>query len=170
MRNEHENPHRGKPDELRDKAVRLFTYLKEVCQLRFVVVRDCRNYDQLLWFHDIPREPECFCIAWNGPTETNESWIEVRRSPEPACPPIPPVCKDWVSLADLANSAQTPTLRERVLVSVREGEPPRYVELSQQPDVQAKWKTTAEQDKMIEDAIARARANQQANAHASSVR
>jgi len=80
MRNEHENPHCGETDELRNKAVRLFTYLKEVCQLRFVVRRDCRDYDHLLWLYDIPREPECFCIAWGGPTETNESWIEVRRS------------------------------------------------------------------------------------------
>jgi very-short-patch-repair endonuclease len=139
MRNEHENIDREKPDELRDKAVRLFTYLKEVCQLRFVVVRDCRNYDHLLWFHDIPREPECFCIAWNGPTETNESWIEVRRGVEPVCPPVPIVCKDWISPADLMNSAQTPTLRERILAPVREGEPPSHVELSQQPGVQAKW-------------------------------
>lgn len=139
MRNENENPHRGETDELRDKAVRLFTYLKEVCQLRFVMVRDCRNYDHLLWFYDIPREPECFCIAWNGPTETNESWIEVRRSPEPACPPVPNVCKDWISPADLVNSAQTPILREHMLAPAREGEPPSYIELSQQPDVQARW-------------------------------
>jgi len=38
------------------------------------------------------------------------------------------------------------------------------------PEIQAKWKTVTEQDKMIEDAVARAKANQQANAHASSVR
>lgn len=139
MRNEHENLDHGKPDELRDKAVRLFTYLKEVCQLRFVMVRDCRNYEQLLWFNDIPREPECLCIAWSGPTETNESWIEVRRSPEPGCPQVPNVCKDWISPSDLMNSAQTPTLRERILALAREGEPPSYVEISQQPDVQARW-------------------------------
>lgn len=139
MRNENENPDHGKPDELRDKAVRLFTYLKEVCRLRFVVVRDCRNYDHLLWFHDIPREPECLCIAWSGPTETNESWIEVRRSPEPVCPTIPNVCKDWISPSDLVNSGQTPILRERILAQVREGEPPSYIELLQQPDVQARW-------------------------------
>jgi len=139
MPNEHENPHSGETDELRNKAIRLFTYLKEICQLRFVVVRDCRNYDQLLWFHDIPREPECFCIAWSGQSETNESWIEVRRSPEPVFPSVPNVCKEWISPADLANSAETPTLRERILAPTREGEPPSYIELSGQPDVQARW-------------------------------
>lgn len=139
MRNERENSQSEKPEGLRDKAVRLFTYLKEVCQLRFVVVRDCRNYDQLLWFQDVPREPECFCIAWNGPTEANESWIEVRHSPEPPCPPAPPVCKDWISPADLLNSAQTPALRDRILAPMRADEPPSYIELSAKPDVQARW-------------------------------
>ena len=38
------------------------------------------------------------------------------------------------------------------------------------PEIQARWKTVAEQDKMIEDAIARATASQQASARASSVR
>ena len=140
MRNDNENPRGECSNELRDKAVRLFTYLKEVCQLRFVVVRDCRNYDQVFWFHDIPREPECFCIAWNGPTEASESWIEVRRSPESPCPPVPAVCKYWISPADLANSAQTPTLRERILAPMREGEPPSYIEISARADVQAKWR------------------------------
>lgn len=139
MPTENDNSSPATANELRDKAVRLFTYLKEVCQLRFVVVRDCRNYDQLLWFHDIPREPECLCVAWSGPTETNESWIEVRRSPEPACPPIPNVCKDWISPSDLVNSGQTPTLRDRILALAREGEPPSYIQLSEQPDVQARW-------------------------------
>jgi hypothetical protein len=103
------------------------------------VVRDCRNYEQLLWLHDIPHEPGCFCIAWNGATESSESWIEVRRNPEPVCPPVPADCKDWISPADLAESAQTPSLRQRILVPMREGEPPRYIELSQQPDVQRNW-------------------------------
>jgi hypothetical protein len=144
MSNEHENRYQENPDELRDKAVRLFTYLKEVCQLRFVVVRDCRNYDQLLWFNDIPREPECFCIAWNGPTEANDSWIEVRRSLEPPCPTVPQACQEWTSSAELANSAGTPALRERILAPVRDGEPPSYIELSQRPDVHEKWRDYVE--------------------------
>ena len=38
------------------------------------------------------------------------------------------------------------------------------------PEIQARWKTVAEQDKMIDDAIAKARANVAASARASSVR
>ena len=140
MRNEHNDPQSEISEGLRDKAVRLFTYLKEVCQLRFIVVRDCRSYEQVLWFHAIPREPECFCIVWNGATEANESWIEVHRSPEPSCPPVAPSCKEWISQAALLNSAETPTLRERILAPVPEGPSPSYIELSTKPDVQAMWR------------------------------
>ena len=38
------------------------------------------------------------------------------------------------------------------------------------PDVQARWRIPAEQDRMIEDAIAQARASYQASARASAVR
>ncbi len=139
MSDENENLSPATSDDLRDKAARLFNYLKEVCQLRFVVVRDCRNYDQVLWFHEIPREPECSSIAWSGPTESSESWIEVRRSPEPVCSAVPNSCKDWVSSTELLNSSQVPRLREHILAPFREGEPPCYIKLSEQPDVLAKW-------------------------------
>ena len=124
---------------LRDQAVRLFTYLKEISQLRTAMVRDCLNYDQVLWFQEIPREPECACVAWSGPTEANEAWIEIRRSPEPVCHPVPNLCKDWVSPAELLDSAKRPALRERILAPFREGQPPSYIELSLHPDVSTKW-------------------------------
>ncbi|HMG21512.1 MAG TPA: KamA family radical SAM protein, partial [Kofleriaceae bacterium] len=38
------------------------------------------------------------------------------------------------------------------------------------PEVQQRWKSAAEQDRMVEDALARARANQLASARASAVR
>lgn len=139
MPSSEENPPLATAADLRGKAVNLFTYLKEVCQLRFVMVRDCRNYDQLLWFHEIPREPECFCIAWGSSTETSESWIEVRRSSEPGCPEIPDVCKDWASLADVLNSSQTPALRESILGPSDDNEPPIHIELSEHPEVSAEW-------------------------------
>src|SRR5438876_10904471 len=126
MPNEIENSSPRLADELRHKAARLFTYLKEICQLRFVTVRDCRNYDELLWFDEIPREPECFCITWSGPTETNESWIEVRRSREPAGPAVPTACKACAGPAEGRNSSQAPAIRERIHAPLPADEPPSY--------------------------------------------
>ena len=125
--------------DVRNKAIRLFTYLKEVCQLRFIMVRDCRNYDQVLRFNEIPREPECFCVAWSASTETSESWVEIRRSSEPVWPDIPDACKDWVSLAEIRDSSQIPTLRERILRPSLDGVEPAHIELAEHPEVTAKW-------------------------------
>jgi len=47
-----------------DKAVQLFTYLRELCALRASHVRDVSQYDEVFWFGDIPREKQCQCIAW----------------------------------------------------------------------------------------------------------
>ena len=38
-----------------DKAIRLFTYLKELCALRTTQVRNVANYDQVFWLSDLPR-------------------------------------------------------------------------------------------------------------------
>lgn len=139
MPGEHEKSFQEGDHGLRSKAVRLFTYLKEVSQLRLVTVRDCRNYDQLFWFNDVPQEPECTCVAWNTSSEETDSWVEIRRSPEPNCPPIPKACQDWISPADVLKDSQTPKLRERILAPSREGEPPSHLELKNHPHVSVKW-------------------------------
>jgi hypothetical protein len=43
---------------VRDKAVRLFTYLKELTELRGNVRRNCDEYDQVIWWAEIPREEQ----------------------------------------------------------------------------------------------------------------
>ena len=50
---------------VRDRAVRLFTYLKELTELRTDVRRNCDDYDQVVWWAEIPREKECYCAAWD---------------------------------------------------------------------------------------------------------
>ena len=49
--------------DTREKAARLFAYLRELAKLRLSTVRDCRDYEEVLWFHEIPIEPECASIA-----------------------------------------------------------------------------------------------------------
>lgn len=42
------NPGNSKEQLIRERAVHLFTYLKEVAQLRTKVVRDCFDYEDIL--------------------------------------------------------------------------------------------------------------------------
>ena len=44
--------------DTREKAARLFAYLRELAKLRLSMVRDCRDYEEIVWFHEIPMEPE----------------------------------------------------------------------------------------------------------------
>jgi len=51
--------------QIRDRAIRLFTYLKELCMLRTTQVRTAASYDQVFWINDLPRDKLCQCVAWN---------------------------------------------------------------------------------------------------------
>jgi hypothetical protein len=89
-------------DELvRSNAIHIFAYLKELAQLRTKVVRDCQDYEDLIWFNDIPKEQGCFTIAWGTKTEGHDDeWIEIRKMREPPCPKPPMICSDWVVTKD----------------------------------------------------------------------
>jgi hypothetical protein len=61
--------------EIRKKAVRLFTYLKDLTRLRTAMVRDLSAYEGVLWFDDVPREPGCFTAAWGAQREETEGVV-----------------------------------------------------------------------------------------------
>lgn len=64
----------------RDRAVRLFTYLKELTELRSEVKRSCDEYDQVVWWTEIPKENECYCAAWDiGREPAYQDWLRVER-------------------------------------------------------------------------------------------
>jgi hypothetical protein len=133
---------------VRDKAARLFTYLKEFAQLRWVATRDCLNYESVLWFHDVPREPACFSIAWGAPREDDDVWLEVQKQSEPQCPPVPQVCQNWVDPAHVSDSEHEPELKALIAAptSNASGEaagetegPPSFLRLEDHPQVQEHW-------------------------------
>jgi len=74
---------------IRDKAIRLFNYLKELTELRFDVQRNCGNYEDVIWLAEIPREKECYCAAWDLHKDaTFDTWIRVERRKRKR-PPLP---------------------------------------------------------------------------------
>jgi len=69
-----------------DKAVQLFTYLKELSKLRTTHTKDVAKYDEVLWFSDIPEERNCQCVAWklwgqrgDEKEERVDVWVEVHK-------------------------------------------------------------------------------------------
>lgn len=99
----------------RDRAIALYTFLKEFVQLRTRTIRDVSRYEQdgqVIWAADIRREHGCHCIAWHrvtsvesGNDAADEVWIEIRK-PRLTRPPEPPESvQPWVRCAQLDDSS-----------------------------------------------------------------
>lgn len=113
--------HTQQGDHRRDRAIRLFTYLRELAQLRSKVIRTLDDYE-VLWFSDIPREQECFTQAWGAvPEEREDIWLEIKKPKFPHVPSVPTELRLWVREVDLVDSSKDePELLQRILVPVEE--------------------------------------------------
>ena len=132
----------------RERAISLYTFLKEFTQLRTKTIRDISRYEQdgqVIWTADIPREQGCNCIAWHRdtPDASDEMWLEIRR-PHLTQPPKPPESvQAWVQREQLEDSLlELPELRP-TLLGESVDDPP--VRLDDHPEVQQAW------DAYIED-------------------
>jgi hypothetical protein len=116
------------------KALRLARYLKEFVGLRSTTVRDVNKYESVLWFGDMPQEPDCQSPAWNDNCEPDSPWLEVRKQQFPKQPVSPEVIRPWLDQQALMQAtAEMPTLRPTRLepdhsVEVSDGEEPPLVE------------------------------------------
>jgi very-short-patch-repair endonuclease len=137
----------------RDKSVRLFSYLRELTQLRSAPIRNIDTYESVLWFSDIPQEQECFSQTWGVSRENREDiWLEIKKPKIPSLPLVPEITKKWARDAELIDmTKEKPVLLERILADnpsrpinnddedISEGSPPQWMELRDYPDVQAAW-------------------------------
>lgn len=98
-----------------DKAIRLFSYLQELVQLRAPQVRNVESYEKVLWFSELPHEEGCYSISWGAPLEDSDLWVEVKKRKEPPCPTPPENCAEWLNPAELRQSDAEPKLRARIL-------------------------------------------------------
>src|SRR6266508_325483 len=74
-------------DDVRDRAVRLYTFLREYTQLRASTALTTEGYDEVIWLADVPGLPGSVCAAVE-PTRDGEVWLEVRK-PRLLPPPRP---------------------------------------------------------------------------------
>lgn len=120
----------------------MFAYLRELAKLRLSTVRDCRDYEEVLWFHEVPEEPECASIARSNEPDDNEPWLKIERVDEPLCPLPPQICSPWVDSSALRDSSATPRLREEIATpNANPDEPPVLHSLHDHPNVKREWDT-----------------------------
>ena len=105
-------------------------------------IRDYSDYEEVLWFKNVPHEPECYSAAWGAKREQDDEgdrdiWLEVRKRKEPTCPKIPDECVNWVNPSTVSNSDEghIPELYERITIPPTEKSRPEDEEISQEPIV-----------------------------------
>ena len=130
-----------------ERAVALYTFLREFTQLRTKTIRDISRYEQdgqIIWATDIPREHGCDCIAWHrdapdafGGDASDEVWLEIRK-PRLSPPPEPPeAVHAWVRREQLDDSSlDLPELRPTLLREFADGPP---IKLADHPELQEAW-------------------------------
>lgn len=66
--------------DLKDKASRLIWYLKDLPQIRALIVREIVNYPHVLWFKGVPREPEECYLKIKKTTEFKSNYPALKQN------------------------------------------------------------------------------------------
>lgn len=99
--------------EDKDRAIRLFSYLREFVRLRSTIIRDISSYEEVLWFHEIPNEHGWYSAHWGIQDErTDDAWIEAKKPKIPECPLPPTICDGWYFRNDLINTGDIPAIQK----------------------------------------------------------
>lgn len=100
---------------IRDRSIRLFSYLKELTLLRTPVIYDVRSYEKVFWFHEIPEEPECILSLRGKDYRRDDTWLEIQKPYIPELPRVPKKMEDWVITHELKKpSSDVPRLKEQL--------------------------------------------------------
>src|SRR5208282_5168102 len=136
------------PAQIRDRAIRLFSYLLELTQIRIPQVRNVEKYESVRWFCGVPQEDGCYSIAVGSSVDDPDLWLEVKKKREPGCPPIPRDCQDWTDATLVARDDPEPKLLDRIKLipeggledsTGSEGDAEQWVSLAERPQVQSEW-------------------------------
>ncbi len=137
-------------DATRERATALYTFLKEFTELRSKTTRTVDQYEQVLWFSDVPREPECECAAWHRGQEgdSGEVWLAIRQ-PRLAPPPRAPAdLEPWLIREQVTDSAiEMPGLRDEISVPVQDESGEQRFErrvIADWPQIKATWERYVE--------------------------
>lgn len=77
---------------LNQKVSNLIQYIKELSQLRQKPVSSYRNYEDILWIDEIPREGECK----DAFRDDIEEWLYIKKPIIPRRPSLPNNIEEWV--------------------------------------------------------------------------
>ena len=127
-------------DDTRDKAIRLFQYLKEVAALQTTPILHFRQYETCIWLSEFIADSESLL------SDESQGWFSVPRVQLPERPESPLILNGWIDDHQLDNWRATPVLRQSIAVEkeIDDTTGGRYLTtvdqpLSESPDVNEAW-------------------------------
>ncbi len=124
-------------DDQRDRAIRLFRFLRELANLEYRPTRSIDKYVSHVWLSDIAEDKASLRIG-------ADSWFSVMRVVLPELPMLPEELEPWLDLKSLSDWKSDLELPESTSCLVDEGEADErevVLDLSDYPDVAAAWST-----------------------------
>ncbi|MCX8053737.1 MAG: AAA domain-containing protein, partial [Armatimonadetes bacterium] len=91
--------------EARDKAKRLYQFIRGLIELRRVPVRSYRNYELVVPLDDLPDAPHCRFAARGDFAEEEETWLEVQCPKIEPYPEPPGILLEWLSPSELGDAS-----------------------------------------------------------------
>ena len=134
----------------RERATALYTFLKEFTELHSKTTRTVDQYEQILWFSDVPREPECECAAWHRGEDGDrgEVWLAIRQPRLTPVPRPPAELEPWLIRDQIKDSAiEIPDLREEISVPIQDESGEQHFErrvVADWPNIKVSWERYVE--------------------------
>lgn len=133
----------------RERALNLFSFLRELTRLRTRTTRTVEEYalqgGDVLWLDELPSSDACWLAARREKNDTHEldEWLQVRK-PERTPPPAPPEeLAPWLDPAQIADSSRA-TLDLRDRIAAEPGEKLSLARKSRTKEVEALHKSYLE--------------------------
>lgn len=103
--------------QVREHAINLFKFLRELTLLRTKVVRTLDKYEQVIWFDSVPNCDECFSVYAEKSEDRSELWLEVEQPSIPKLIPPTLELEPWIRWEHLMDaSLEMPPLQKTIFV------------------------------------------------------
>jgi very-short-patch-repair endonuclease len=100
-------------DKEKEKYLQLFNYLFDFAKLREKIIRKVDDYEECIWFNEIPDEEGYMCITFDKFEDKERSdWIKIKKPKEPKFPPLPLELNGWIDVEKLWDYNTIPVLNE----------------------------------------------------------
>ena len=140
---------------IRDRSVRLFTFLRQLAEMRAKAIRTVDKYDQVIWLSNIPRDNRhCDCVAWTLESGTlKDCWLWVKKPIIQSAPPLSTELSRWVLPSELRLfSKESPDISNEIVgeseiaINAEIKEERKRIFLKDYPAIQSKWEAYLEKD------------------------